>query len=154
MPSRKEGPDDHTDSIWIASVGPIPIGSDDDPRHEDFRRLRHDARVIAQALHTAEELLAGLSHENAWVRFESVPRSVARWGDDPRVEERLREIIGSDAFPAVRQQAVMAMLDYEPGLESTKAVLSQKGHSDPDVREAVDYVLAQWGLMDPRAGQP
>jgi hypothetical protein len=139
--------------MWIGSIGPIPVGYDDDPRDEDIRRIHHDANVIAQALHSADELLGGLSHDNEWVRYETIPR-LTRWGSDPRVQERLLQLVVSDDSAAVRDRAIMELLHFEPRLESIEAIRSQSNHPDPDVRESVNYVLTQWTFTDPRSGQP
>ena len=146
------GPEDLGDVMWVGSIGSIPIGYDDDPRHEQIRRMHHDANVIAQALYSADELLGGLSHDNAWVRCECIPRLFARWGSDPRVEQRLLQLIVSDDAAAVRDRAIMQMLHFEPRLESIEVIRSQSNHPDPDVRESVDYVLTHWAFTDPRAG--
>jgi hypothetical protein len=77
-------PEDQPDEIWIGPIGPIPIIDEDDPRFEADRASWSVARRKAQALHSAEELLEGITDVDWRVRHESMPRLVARWKDDPR----------------------------------------------------------------------
>jgi hypothetical protein len=144
MGSQELEAEDRGDVMWVGSVGPIPIGYDDDPRTEDNRRVHRDANVIAQALHSADELLSGLSHASDWVRYETIPRAVARWRHDPRIEHRLIELVTTDATSMVREAAITYLGHFEPSDLAIAAVRSQRRHPDQDVRDAAIELLEQW----------
>jgi hypothetical protein len=103
---NKLPPDDQPDAIWIGAIGPIPIIEEDDPRFVEERAAWHEARVKAQALHSADELLSGI-HDDDWrVRHESVPRLRARWQDDPRTLPELLRLAEHDPVWEVRDAAL------------------------------------------------
>jgi len=80
-------PEDKPDVVWVGPVGPVPIHYEDDPRFEDERVAWSKARKKAQALHSAEEGLKGVTDDDWRVRFESVDRLAARWHDDGRTRQ-------------------------------------------------------------------
>jgi hypothetical protein len=94
--------EDRPDSIWIGPVDPIPVHYEDDPRFEDERAAWSSARKKAQALHTADELLDGVTDSDWRVRFESVDRLAARWHDDSRTLPALLELAEHDLVWQVR----------------------------------------------------
>lgn len=67
---------------------PDVIIKPDDPRLA-AERTAWAATRKAQALHSAEEVLAGLSDDDWHVRHESSDRLKARWHDDPRTFPRI-----------------------------------------------------------------
>jgi len=61
---------------------PIPVFHDDDFRLAEERERGRIAAAAADAMHSAEELLEGMQHDDSEVRYRVVPRLVARWRDD------------------------------------------------------------------------
>jgi hypothetical protein len=140
-------PEDRPDEIWVGPVGPIPIIDEDDPRFEAERAAWSAATTKAQALHSADELLEGVRDSNWRVRFESVPRLVARWKNDPRTLPRLLDVVANDPTSEVRAAAVMEFLEFDPDDVATTlgAVVEDE---DADVRWTAAYVGFQLGLSD------
>jgi HEAT repeat protein len=138
-------PEDQPDAIWIGPIGPIPVVDDDDPRFEEERVAWSVARAKAQALHSADELLAGLNDPDWRVRHESVDRLVARWKNDPRTVDAVLKAAATDPVWQVRAAAVMRVSDFEPD-RVRQILLSalQDGHQE--VRWSAKYVLGQLGL--------
>ena len=77
-------PEDQPDAIHIGPVGPIPIFHEDDPRLADDRAAWSAARKKAQAMHSADDLLDGLTHADWRVRHQVIDRLIARARDDAR----------------------------------------------------------------------
>lgn len=137
-------PEDQPDVIYIGPVGPIPIGYDDDPRYEEERAAWSEATKKAQALHSAEELLAGLRDPDWRVRFESVDRLVARWKDDPRTADTVLKAASEDSSSAVRANAMMRLDEFDPE-QARRVLLSGLEDPDEDVRWAAQFILDQLG---------
>lgn len=140
-------PEDRPDEIWVGPIGPIPIIDDDDPRFVDERAAQSAANKKAQALHSADELLAGVRDEDWRVRYESVDRLVARWSEDTRTVEALIEIASADPAWQVRSKATMRLGEFDPNrVEPTL----RRGLADPsdDVRWSARFILFQLGLID------
>jgi HEAT repeat protein len=140
-------PEDQPDEIWIGPIGPIPIIDEDDPRFEAHRASWSVARRKAQALHSAEELLEGITDVDWRVRHESMPRLVARWKDDPRTLDAILHAADGDNSWQVRAAAVMTLTEFEPqAVESTLRVGLEDEHED--VRWSARFMLFQLGLTD------
>lgn len=90
-------PEDQPDTIDIGPVKGIPIFHDDDPRLEEDRALWSAATRKAQALHSADELLAGLRDHDWRVRHESVDRLVARAKDEGLLRSQIGAVQGHPA---------------------------------------------------------
>lgn len=138
-------PEDQPDAIDIGPVVGIPIFHDDDPRLVDDRALWAAATRKAQALHSPDELLAGLRDHDWRVRHESVDRLVARGKDDPRTLPSLITAALSDEAWQVRDAAVMRLMDFR----STDAIAAlRQAQHDPhaEVRDSASYCLEQSGL--------
>lgn len=140
-PSRD--PQDEADSIKFNGVPAVPLFEEDDFRFVQSRQIGASTTRLVDAMHSADELLAGVSDANADVRRKAVPRLVARWYSDQRVEPTLIQLAVEDSDPLVRDAATMAFLDFAP----SEAILSALGiaqqDSDEDVRWSANYVLGQ-----------
>jgi HEAT repeat protein len=138
-------PEDQPDVVWVGPVGPIPIHYEGDPRFEDERVAWSEARRRAQALHSAEELLEGVTDDDWRVRFESVDRLAARWHDDERTLPALLVLTEHDPVWQVRDRGMMRLLDFDRGAVVPTA---RRGLNDPsaDVRWSANFVLFQFGL--------
>ncbi len=136
-------PDDRGDTFDIGPVRAIPIIHDDDPRFEDERRAWSAARRVAQALHSTDDLLSGLRHDDWMVRRDVVDRLVARGHDDPRTARALREA-ATDPVWQVRDAAVMRLREFpsEATFAALKIALTDE---HPDVRWAASFSLHQLG---------
>jgi hypothetical protein len=77
----------------------------DDPRFAAEQAAWSAARRKAQALLSAEDLLAGVGDDDWHVRHESLDRLKARWRDDPRTFPPWRgspRVIRSGTFATTR----------------------------------------------------
>ncbi len=140
-------PEDQPDEIWIGLVGPIPVHYDDDPRLEEQRAAHYRATAKAQAMHTAEELLAGLTDHDWRVRHEVVDRLIARWGQDERTLPALMRAALDDPAWQVRDAVVMRLHDFDKELVMPVLREAQRDEHE-DVRSAANYSLAQLGVPD------
>jgi hypothetical protein len=138
-------PKDQPNVVWIGRVGPIPIHYEDDPRFEDERVAWSKARTKAQALHSAEELLEGVTDDDWRVRFESVDRLAARWHDDGRTLPVLLELAEHDPVWQVRARGTMRLVDFD---RDAVVPIARRGLNDPsaDVRWSANLGLFQFGL--------
>ena len=94
-------------------------------------------------MHSADDLLAGLRHDDWMVRHEVVDRLVARAHDDPRTAPALLEA-ATDEVWQVRDAVVMRLNEFPS--DSTIAVLRLALADDEDeVRWAASYSLGQLG---------
>jgi HEAT repeats len=110
---NKLSPADQPDVLWIDPVGPIPVHYEDDPRFDDERGAWSKARRKAQALHSAEELLQGVTDDEWRVRVEAVDRLAARWHDDRRTLPALLQLAEHDPVWQVRDRAMMRLVDFD-----------------------------------------
>jgi hypothetical protein len=106
-------PEDRPDEFWIGEVGPIPIQYDDDPRLAEDRHAWSKATARAQAMHSADELLAGLVDPDWRVRYEVVDRLIAIARDDRRTLPALLKALVHDAAWQVRDAVALRMSDFE-----------------------------------------
>jgi HEAT repeat protein len=143
-------PEDQPDVFYVGPVGPIPIIDEDDPRFSEDRAAWSTARAKAQALHSPDELLRGMTDPDWRVRYESVDRLVARGHDDPRTAPILRSVATDDEVWQVRSRATMCLSEFDS--EGTRSVLIA-GLEDPspDVRWAAHWVI---GLLSDSGGEP
>lgn len=138
-------PEDKGDVLWVGPIGPIPILHDDDPRYDEDRWMWSVARSAAQAMHTADELLAGLSDTDWRVRHEVVDRLIARGRDDPRTLPVLLESVKNDPAWQVRDVIAMRLHDFDSNL--VRDVLVQVvDDPHPEVSWSGRYSLFQLGL--------
>jgi HEAT repeat protein len=149
-------PEDQPDVVWIGPVGPIPIHYEDDPRFDDERAAWSKAREKAQALHSAEELLEGVTDDDWMVRFEAVDRLAARWHNDRRTLPALLQLAEHDPVWQVRGKGMMRLVDFD---RDAVVPIARRGLTDPsaDVRWSANFVLFQFGLsrsLDPTLETP
>lgn len=146
-------PEDQPDVVWVGPVGPIPIHDKDDPRFEDEQVAWSKARKKAQALHSAEELLEGVTDDDWRVRFKSVDRLPARWHDDGRTLPALLELAEHDPAWQVRDRGMMRLLDFD---RDAVVPIARRGLNDPsaDVRWSANFVLFQFGLSNSPEATP
>jgi hypothetical protein len=135
-------PEDQPDTIDVGPVRGIPIVHDDDPRFAEERAAWSRARAKAQAMHSADELLAGLRDDNWMVRHEAIDRLVARAGDDPRTAPALLAAAHDDAWQ-VRDAVLLQLRRYGP--EGRDAIAAAISDSHPDVRETAKLALNMLG---------
>jgi HEAT repeat protein len=138
-------PEDLPDVIDLGIVKGIPIVHEDDPRFVHERKAWSAARRRAQALHSADELIHGMSDPDWRVRHESVDRLIARARHDERTLPILIQAATSDEAWQVRDAAVMRLHEFDRA-----AVLPavRQAETDPvrDVQWSARYSLIQMGL--------
>jgi HEAT repeat protein len=146
-------PKDQPDVIWIGPVGPIPIQYEDDPRFDDERAAWSKATKSAQALHSADQLLQGVTDDDWRVRFQSIDRLKARWHDDPRTLPTLLDLAEHDPIWQVRDRATMVLIyfDRDVVVPIVRRLLADEC---ADVRWSANYVLSQFGLSQPPDVRP
>jgi hypothetical protein len=146
-------PKDQPDVIWIGPVGPIPIQYADDPRFDDERAAWSKATKSAQAFHSADQLLQGVTDEDWRVRFQSIDRLKARWHDDPRTLPTLLDLAEHDPIWQVRDRATMVLIYFD---RDVVAPIVRRLLADEcaDVRWWANYVLSQFGLSQPPDVRP
>jgi HEAT repeat protein len=138
-------PEDQPDTIDIGFVKGIPIFHDDDPRLEDDKARWSAATRKAQALHSPDELLAGLRDHDWRVRHQSIDRLVARAKEDPRTLPAVISAALSDKTWEVRDAAVMRLMDF-PSTDSISALRQAQHDQHPEVQESASYGLHQLGV--------
>jgi HEAT repeat protein len=106
-------PEDQPDTIDVGPITGIPVHYENDPRFESDRQAWSLARRRAQAMHSADELLAGLRDEDWRVRSEVVDRLIARARDDVRTLPALLAAAIDDTSWEVRDSVVMALIRFE-----------------------------------------
>lgn len=150
-------PEDRPRTICIGPIRNIPVVADDDPRLAASRAAWSAATRTAQALHTADELLAGLRAHDWRVRHQSVDRLVARWPRDRRTLPALLHAAVRDRSWEVRDAVVMRLDEFDRG--AVLAVLRTAAHDvHREVRWSARFALFQAGcgpdpgLFDCREG--
>lgn len=144
-------PEDRADEIWIGPVGPIPVHYDDDPRLADDRAAWSQATARAQAMHSADELLAGMVEGDWRVRHEVVDRLVARAAGDGRTVPALLRALAGDPAWQVRDKVAMRMTDFSDD-RVLRALLAARDDPHSEVQWSVQYALGQLEV-DPDAEQ-
>lgn len=135
-------PEDQPDVISVGPVGPIPIFHEDDPRLVDDKAAWSAARKKAQAMHSPDDLLDGLTDADWRVRHEVVDRLIARARDDPRTLPALLQAITEDASWEVRDTVAMRLRKFDP--EVVRPVLRRAlADPSPKVRWAARFSLDQ-----------
>jgi HEAT repeat protein len=136
---------DDPEAITIGPVGPIPVFDDDDPKLLAIRAARAPAIRKAQAMASADELLAGIRDPDWRVRHEVVDRLIARWMADVRTLPTLIEVASSDSAWQVRDKVALRLSEFDPS--SVEPVL-RRLLDDPveDVRWSARFALDQLGL--------
>ncbi len=138
-------PEDQPDVIYVGPVGPIPVFHDDDPRLEEDRTAWSMARAVAQALHSVDDLLIGLTDQDWRVRHEVVDRLIARGGSDPRTVPALVIAVERDDSWQVRDAVVMRLHEFDPA--TVRPVLLRALEDDhEEVRQSARHSLAQLGM--------
>lgn len=143
---------DDADVIWIGPVGPIPVFHDDDFRLAEDRERGRVTAAAADAMHTAEELLHGMRHDDPDVRWRVVARLIARWGSDERTLPTLLTALATDASAAVRDTVAMSLLAFPEDPRVQDALNSALQDLDEDVRWSAEYCLTQLRWAEPRGG--
>jgi HEAT repeat protein len=142
-------PQEFRQHICTISIGPvtgIAVVRDDDPRHAGEAARWSAARKRAQALHSADELLAGLSDQDWRARHECTARLIARAPEDPRTLPALIKAAGSDEAWQVRDAIVMGLCQFD--LRSVHAVLLRAtADPHPEVRWSAAFSLRQLGAQ-------
>jgi HEAT repeat protein len=105
--------EDMPDEIWIGPVGPIPIFHQDDPRFVDERAAWSIANKKSQAMHSADELIDGLTDPDWRVRFGVVDRLIARARDDDRTLPALLRTAEMDPAWQVRSAVAVRLHEFE-----------------------------------------
>ena len=146
-PDDLPDPDDRPDEISIGPIGGIQIIDENDPRWDLHRAAWSAAMKKAQALHSADELLSGVTDTDWRVRHESIDRLVARWKDDPRTLAAIIERAIHDEHWEVRDAAVMKFVEFDPGDVAGPARAALRDEHE-DVRWSARYVLWQTGTSD------
>ena len=124
----------------------IPIIQDDDPQVAEDQAAWSAARLAAQALQSADELLWGLRHHDWRVRHESVARLVARHRDDGRTLLALLGAAVHDRSWQVRDAVLWGLMEFDTG--AVLPVLQAAAH---DVHEEVRW-SAQFALFQKELG--
>jgi HEAT repeat protein len=135
-------PEDRPDEIWIGGVGPIPIRYEDDPRLAEDREAWSKSTARAQAMHSADELLAGLVDADWRVRHEIVDRLIARARDDRRTLPALLKALAHDPAWQVRDAVAIRMADFERDAV-LPALLTARADPHPEVRWSVEFSISQ-----------
>ena len=129
---------DETEHIWIGGVGPIAV-REPSPAETHQRELNAAA---ADAMHTSEELQAGMYHELADVRRRVVARLIARGADDPATIPTLLDVLQHDPSPAVRGTVAFSLVHF-PDDARVVAALETSASSDVESEVRAD---ARYGL--------
>lgn len=137
-------PPQEGDELWFGLVGPIHV-SNAPPQADDAFVA---AGRVAQAAHSLADLSdLVLSHPDALVRCEGIPRIRARFPQEPTT---LQVLVAASRDPddRVRDAAVMALGNLG-GSAAADAVAARLADVDFDVRLSAAQTLAYLG--DPRA---
>jgi HEAT repeat protein len=135
-------PEDQPDTIDVGPIKGIPIQYDDDPRLHDEREQWSRASREAQAMHSADDLLAGFASADWRVRYEVVDRLIARASDDPRTLPALLNAALEDSVWQVRDAVVRRLhrFDKTAVLSTVQAALAD---ANEDVRKSAVRVIRQ-----------
>jgi HEAT repeat protein len=134
----------------VVKVGPVtvPIIDDDDPRFDEERSAWSAARSRAAAMHSADELLAGVEHDDWRVRHSAIPRLAARARDDERTPPALIRRLEADPAWEVRDLAAMTLVEFQ-SRPVADALIAAENDPHPEVRWSVQFSLSQFGLRTP-----
>ena len=105
----------------------------------------HEPRARAQAMLSAEELLAGLVDSDWRCRHEVVDRLVARWRRDSRTVPALLDALANDPVWQVREAVAMGLTGFDP-VDVVDALHEAESDQHADVRWSARYSLTQLGL--------
>jgi HEAT repeat protein len=136
-------PEDRPDTISVGPVRDIPVYHEDDPRLADERAQWSAARRVAQAAHSADELLAGLGHEDWRVRHEVIDRLVARAADDERTLPALIACLADDPAWQVRSVAAMSLKAFPDDVVRTSLERAAAADLHDEVRSSALFALGQ-----------
>jgi HEAT repeat protein len=138
-------PEDRPDLVDVGPIKGIPILHEDDPRFVQERAAWSAATRRAQALHSADDLIGGMSDRDWRVRHESVDRLIARARDDVRTLPTLLQAATTDEAWQVRDAVVLRLHEFDPD-----AVLPALRLAEQDPARAVQwsarYSIFQLGL--------
>jgi HEAT repeat protein len=137
-------PDDQPGVLWIGLVGPIPVFPNDDFRLDADKAARAAAAATADAMRSADELLAGLRHQDEDVRWRVVDRLVARARDDARTGPASISALRDDASWKVRDKVAITMSSFREA-EFCAALVQALSDQNKDVRWAASFALRQPG---------
>ena len=138
-------PEDQPDAIWIDHVGSIPVHYDDDPRFEVEKAARSEGIRQAQAMHTADDLLAGMVADDWHVRIEVIDRLIARAKEDDRTVPVLLQALRADAVPDVRLGVALGLAWFEGDVRVVAGLREALSDPDEDVRDCARQSLIQVG---------
>ncbi len=144
--TSRQPPENQPDAIWVGPVGPIPVFHSDDFRLEADRRAGEAAAAVADALHTPDELLAGLRHQS---RGSMAGRTSTRCPGAQRCQDRpgTPQSLGGNPSWKVRDQVDMSLTGFvEPRV--VKALRLALNDENEEVRWAAEYALAQLGATE------
>jgi HEAT repeats len=137
--------EDRARTTAVAPIDGVPAPAEDDLGRADETSAWSAATRLAQALHSADELLWGLRHHDWHVRHQSVDRLIARGQRDGRTLPALLEAAVRDRAGEVRRAVVMRLSDLDPA--AVLPVLQAAAHDcDRSVRWAARLALFQKGF--------
>lgn len=129
---------DETEHIWIEQVGAIAVR---EPSEAEIHQRELNA-AAADAMHTPEELQAGMYHELSDVRQRVVARLIARGADDPSTIPTLLDVLQHDPSPAVRGRVAFSLVRFPDDARVVAALeTSARTDVDSEVREDARYGL-------------
>ena len=148
--------------MWSFDLGPIkgiPVVDDDDARALAATDPYVQACAVAQAMHSADELVAGMDHGDSMVRSEVIDRLLARAPDDERTIPVLVDHLRHDESPDVRGAIARALWWLAPARRLGEhharhdlivaALLAAESDRDSWVRWDVQNSLWEFGLRPP-----
>jgi hypothetical protein len=147
--------------MWSFDLEPIegiPV-TDDDARALAEPDPYVQACAVAQAMHSADELVMGMGHGDWMVRCEVINRLLARAPDDERTIPVLVDHLQHDESPDVRGAIARATWWLAPSRRGgehhphhdliVEGLLAAERDPDSEVRWAVQSSLWKFGLRPP-----
>ena len=148
--------------MWSFDLGPIkgiPVVDVDDLDLLAPTDAYVQACAVAQAMHSADELVAGMGHGDWMVRWQVIDRLLARAPDDERTIPVLVDHLRHDESPDVRGAIAMALRWLSPARRGGEhhphhdvivaALLAAECDPDSGVRWDVQNSLWEFGLRPP-----